>query len=88
MAEAEDWPLTKAELARRWDVNRSAVTRAWKRAENDPALPDPPPPVNPGEPHPRYLPSLCDPWWAKVQRPRGRPTTRTPSPTLQEGPTP
>lgn len=78
MAE-ENWPLTKAELARRWKVAPSAVTRAWQRAERDhkadPAVPAPPQPVNPGEPLLRYLPSECDPWWPKIRRPRGRPAT-------------
>ncbi|GAA3517696.1 hypothetical protein FHR32_000862 [Streptosporangium album] len=88
---AENWPLSKTELARRWKVDRGAVTRAWQRSERDhqadPAVPAPPQPVNPGEPRLRYLPSDCDPWWAKIQRPRGRPTTaNTRSALPQEGP--
>jgi transposase-like protein len=74
----KEWPLTRAELARRYGVSPSAVTRALARAEethrNDPSLPAPPQPVNPGEPLLRYLPSEFDPWWAN--RPaRGRPRT-------------
>lgn len=92
MAE-ENWPLTKADLARRWKVDRSRVTRAWKRSERDhqanPAVPGPPQPVNPGQPSLRYLPSDCDPWWDRIRLPHGRPTTAsTRPPAPQEGSSP
>lgn len=76
MTEAE-WPLTRAELARRYRVSPSTVTRALARAESrhqqDPAQPAPPQPVNPGEPILRYLPADADRWWP-TRRGAGRPT--------------
>jgi len=72
--------LTAAELARRYGVARSTVTRAMSRARElragDPAASAPPAPVNPGEPQPRYPADEMDAWWPT--RPvRGRPATRT-----------
>ncbi|MFC6080886.1 hypothetical protein [Sphaerisporangium aureirubrum] len=68
--------LTAAELARRYGVARSTVTRALAVAAaahtEDPLVPAPPQPVNPGEPQPRYPSQEMDDWW--VRRPRvGRP---------------
>jgi hypothetical protein len=70
------WPLTRADLARRYGVSVSTVTRALERAGEahaaDPAHPAPPQPVNPGDPVPRWWPEDFDPWWAARRR-RGRP---------------
>lgn len=70
------WPLTRAELARRYGVHLSAITRALTVAESartrDPRRPAPPQPVNPGEYLLRWLPAEFDPWWSARARP-GRP---------------
>ncbi|MGW5569661.1 helix-turn-helix domain-containing protein [Nocardia thailandica] len=76
-----EWPLTRAEHARRLGVSPSAITRALAAAEArhhaDPSQPAPPAPVNPGQPHPRYWRADFDTWWAARPR-RGRPTSTTP----------
>lgn len=76
---ADEWPLTRSELARRYGVYPSAVARAMDRAreahDQDPTVALPPQPVDPGQLIWRYLPAEFDPWWAN--RPtRGRPPKR------------
>ncbi|MFC1405706.1 MULTISPECIES: hypothetical protein [Streptacidiphilus] len=74
---ADQYPLSAAELARRYGVDRSTVSHALKTARaahaKDAANPAPPAPVvtGPGG-RGRYLPSEFDPWWAQRQ-PTGRP---------------
>ncbi|WP_433635599.1 hypothetical protein [Nocardia sp. CA-120079] len=86
---APGWPLTRTELARRYQVSPSTVTRALALAEArhraDPAQEPPPAPVNPGEPLLRYLPTEFDPWWARrpsVGRPP-RPLPRSPESDME-----
>ncbi|MDF3050210.1 MAG: hypothetical protein K0R87_1848 [Pseudonocardia sp.] len=76
------WPMTRAELARRYGVSPSTVTRALQRAEDqhhaDPTRPAPPRPVNPGQPMLRYLPSEVDSWW-QARPGVGRPPNPVPA---------
>ncbi|WP_225731036.1 MULTISPECIES: AlpA family transcriptional regulator [unclassified Nocardia] len=82
MEHPDRWPLTRVELARRYGVSPSTVTRALARADArhqaDPTQPAPPAPVNPGEPTLRYLPAEFDAWWA-ARPPVGRPPLATPA---------
>lgn len=79
--DADRWPHTRGELAKRYGVARSTITRALALAHNahqsDPAAHRPPPkPVNPDDAIPRYRLEEFDGFWAARPRP-GRP--RTPS---------
>lgn len=73
-------PLSKAALARRYGVDRSAITRALKQAAEahakDPSRTPPPQPLNPGEPKGLFDADLFDAFWASRPR-RGRPATTT-----------
>lgn len=72
-------PLTKADLARRYGVSRSAITRALTRAhtvrQQDPTAPAPPTPLNPGAPIEVFDATTFDTFW-RDRRPRGRPQKR------------
>ncbi len=64
--------LTIAELARRYGVSRSTVSRAVARSTSLHASdPDryaaPPEPVNPGEPQLRFPSGDMDEWWPRRQ---------------------
>jgi len=76
--EPPEAPQSRIELARRYGVQPSTITRALRVAEQghtrDPQRPPPPSPVNPGSFHEMWLPSEFDPWWAARPR-RGCPTT-------------
>lgn len=78
---ADPVPLNRAALARRYTVDRSAVTRALHQAaaahSADPArTPPPPQPLNPGQPNELFDPDAFDVFWANRPR-RGRPLTST-----------
>ncbi|MEV0649943.1 helix-turn-helix domain-containing protein [Phytomonospora sp. NPDC050363] len=77
-----DPSLSASELARRWDVHRSSVTRFLQRLASDGILPDP---VNPGAASLRWLPTDLDPLWQQRQ-PVGRPPK--PRPKRDDGPDP
>ncbi|WP_030237436.1 hypothetical protein [Streptomyces sp. NRRL S-350] len=71
-------PLTRAALARRYGVDRSAITRALSQAatahRNNPDSPPPPTPLNPGDPTELFDPEVFDAFWQARPR-RGRPTS-------------
>ena len=75
---ADPVPLNRAALARRYGVDRSAITRALRQAADahaaDPSRKAPPRPLNPGEPNELFDPGVFDAFWAGRPR-RGRPPT-------------
>lgn len=74
-----DRPMTRADLAQRYGVSHTTITRALARAEDahkrDPAHPRPPQPINPDRPILLWDLGEFDRWWAS--RPgRGRPANK------------
>jgi hypothetical protein len=77
---AAPWPLTKAELGRRYGVDRATITKVLARAdklhrENPHTNRKPPAPVDPDAVQLRYMAAEFDKFWER--RPRGgRPPLR------------
>jgi transcriptional regulator with XRE-family HTH domain len=75
--------LTVAELARRYNVSRSTVSRALTGGRTGRPGPGAPGPVNPGEPQLRYSAEKVDAWWPSRPRP-GR--QAAPPPPVEDSP--
>jgi hypothetical protein len=77
--DAAEAPMTRKELARRYNVHAQTVDRRLTAAREcrraDPARPAPPEPVNPDSRHPKYLPAEFDQWW-QSQKTAEEPMTR------------